>query len=151
MTELATSARAILDANLYMTLGTADMDGRPWVSPVYFACEDFTHFHWVSKPGATHSRNIAQRPRLSIVVFDSRTPVNTGQAVYMAAVAEELTGAELERGVEIFSRCSVADGSGEFSLEEVTGDATLRLYGATASEWWVLDGNDRRIAVDPRD
>jgi hypothetical protein len=26
----------------------------------------------------------------------------------------------------------------------------LRLYRATASEWWELDSTDRRIAVDPR-
>jgi predicted pyridoxine 5'-phosphate oxidase superfamily flavin-nucleotide-binding protein len=27
-------ARAVIDANLYMVLGTADEDGRPWVTPV---------------------------------------------------------------------------------------------------------------------
>ena len=30
-------ARAIIDANRYMVLGTADEGGRPWVSPVYYA------------------------------------------------------------------------------------------------------------------
>jgi hypothetical protein len=90
------------------------------------------------------------RPRASIVVFDSRQPVNTGQAVYVAAVAEELHGPDLERGVEVFSRSSVADGAGEFRLEDVSGESTLRLYGATASDWWMLDGHDRRVPVDPR-
>jgi nitroimidazol reductase NimA-like FMN-containing flavoprotein (pyridoxamine 5'-phosphate oxidase superfamily) len=150
MPELVTSARAILDANLYMTLGTADADGRPWVSPVYYASEDFTNFYWVSRPGATHSRNLVERPRASVVVFDSRQPVNTGQAVYIAAVAEQVNGAELEHGVEVFSRSSLADGSGEFRLEDVTGDSALRLYRATASQWWMLDSHDQRVAVDPR-
>jgi hypothetical protein len=150
MPELVTSARAILDANLYMTLATADTDGRPWVSPVYYASEDFTRFYWVSKPESTHSRNLVDRPRASIVVFDSRQPVNTGQAVYIAAVAEQLHGAELERGIEVFSRSSVADGAGEFRLEDVSGESALRLYGATASDWWMLDGSDRRVPVDPR-
>ena len=31
--ELAAIARGIVGANLYMVLGTADEDGRPWVSP----------------------------------------------------------------------------------------------------------------------
>jgi Pyridoxamine 5'-phosphate oxidase len=150
MAGLVTSARAVLDANLYMTLATADADGRPWVSPVYYASEDFTHFYWVSRPGSTHSRNLAERPRTSIVVFDSRQPVNTGQAVYVAAVAEQVSGPELERGVEVFSRSSVADGAGEFTLEDVTGDAGLRLYRATASECWMLDEHDHRVPVDPR-
>jgi Pyridoxamine 5'-phosphate oxidase len=35
--DLAGHARAIIDANLYLTLGTIDADGHPWTSPVYFA------------------------------------------------------------------------------------------------------------------
>jgi Pyridoxamine 5'-phosphate oxidase len=68
-------AKTIIDSNLYMTLGTADESGRPWVSPVYFAsCDHYRDFYWVSSPDATHSRNLAQRPALSIVIFDSRVP-----------------------------------------------------------------------------
>jgi hypothetical protein len=35
--DLGALARAIIDANLYMTLGTVDHDGRPWVAPVFYA------------------------------------------------------------------------------------------------------------------
>jgi hypothetical protein len=35
-------AKLFIDSNLYMTLGTADADGRPWVSPVYYAVADYT-------------------------------------------------------------------------------------------------------------
>src|SRR4029453_18195633 len=35
--DLAGHARAIIDANLYLTLGTTDRDGYPWTSAVYFA------------------------------------------------------------------------------------------------------------------
>ena len=31
------AAMAIIDSNLYMTLGTADENGPPWVSPLYYA------------------------------------------------------------------------------------------------------------------
>jgi nitroimidazol reductase NimA-like FMN-containing flavoprotein (pyridoxamine 5'-phosphate oxidase superfamily) len=85
--DLDAVARAILDANHYMTLGTADADGHPWVSPVFFAAERYRDLYWMSSPKATHSRNLAARPELSIVVFDSQAPVGTGQAVYMAATA----------------------------------------------------------------
>jgi hypothetical protein len=37
--DLDAVARAILDANHYMTLGTADAAGRPWVSPVFFGAD----------------------------------------------------------------------------------------------------------------
>ena len=133
-----------------MTLATADEDGRPWASPVYYASEDHTDFYWVSDPEARHSRNLAVRPRASAVVFDSQAPIGTGQAVYMALVAEQETGPELERGIAIFSRVSVSHGGPEWSMADVTGSARLRLYRATATDWWELDATDRRIAVDPR-
>ncbi|HEY3207651.1 MAG TPA: pyridoxamine 5'-phosphate oxidase family protein [Gaiellaceae bacterium] len=85
--DLEASGRSIVDDNLYMVLATADADGRPWASPVYFASEDYTELYWVSSPEVTHSRNLAARSELSIVVFDSQAPISTGQAVYMSAVA----------------------------------------------------------------
>jgi hypothetical protein len=33
----AAIARETIDASLYMTLATADHEGRPWASPVYYA------------------------------------------------------------------------------------------------------------------
>jgi nitroimidazol reductase NimA-like FMN-containing flavoprotein (pyridoxamine 5'-phosphate oxidase superfamily) len=39
--DLEASGRSIVDDNLYMVLATADADGRPWASPVYFASEDY--------------------------------------------------------------------------------------------------------------
>jgi uncharacterized protein YhbP (UPF0306 family) len=145
--DLGAIARAIIDSNMYMTLGTADENGRPWVSPVYYAPEGYVDFYWVSSPEAKHSRNLAVRPEVSIVVFDSRTPVGSGQGVYMSAVAEELMGDDIERGIAVFSRRSKAHGAGEWNLEDVRPPARLRLYRATASEHFVLDPQDRRMPV----
>ena len=137
--DLGAIARAIIDANLYMVLGTADKTGRPWVSPVYYAAAGYTELYWVSSPEARHSRNLATRPDLSIVVFDSQAPIGTGQGVYMAAVADEPTAADLERGIEIFSRRSVAHGAREWKGGDVVAPALYRLYRATVSEHYVLD------------
>jgi nitroimidazol reductase NimA-like FMN-containing flavoprotein (pyridoxamine 5'-phosphate oxidase superfamily) len=144
-------ARSIIDANLYMVLGTADAQGRPWASPVYFAVEAYQRFYWVSSPEATHSRNIAVRPEVGIVVFDSQVPIGTGQGVYMQAVAEQVEGADLERGIEVFSRRSLEHGGVAWAADDVRGPAPLRLYRATAAEHSVLakDGRpDHRIVVD---
>jgi hypothetical protein len=147
--ELTALARTIIDANLYMTLATADDTGRPWASPVYFAHADYRELFWVSRPEATHSRNIAARPQVGIVVFDSHAPISTGGGMYMAAVAEEVTGDERERGMGVFSARSLAHGGGEWGLDLVEPPAHLRLYRATASEHWVLDERDRRQPVSP--
>jgi hypothetical protein len=132
-------ARTIIDSNLYVTLGTADENGRPWVSPVWYASAGYAEFYWVSSPEARHSRNLATRAQVSMVVFDSRAPIGTGQAVYMSAAACELTGVELERGIEIYSRASVAGGGREWGEEEVRVPALYRLYRADVTEHWVLD------------
>jgi hypothetical protein len=145
--ELEAVAKTIIDSNLYMTLGTADEAGRPWASPVYYAPGGYTEFLWVSAPEATHSRNLVARPQLGIVIFDSRTPINTGQGVYMSAVAEQLTGDDLDPGIETFSRRSQAHGAGEWTRADVLAPARLRLYRATASETFVLGAGDRRIPV----
>jgi hypothetical protein len=137
----------IVDANLYMTLATADEAGRPWASPVYFAVAGYSEFFWVSSPGARHSRNIAARPQVGIVVFDSRTPVNTGGGVYMSAVAGEVTGVELDRGIGVFSKRSLEHGAGEWTRADVLAPARLRLYRATATEHYVLSSGDERIPV----
>jgi uncharacterized protein YhbP (UPF0306 family) len=145
--DLASVARDIIDSNAYMTLATADENGRPWASPVWYAAEGYAHFYWVSSPEARHSRNLAARPELGVVIFDSQAPVGTGQGVYMSAIAEELAGTELDLGIGVFSRRSQAHGAGGWTREDVTPPARHRLYRATASEHYVLDDKDRRTLV----
>jgi Pyridoxamine 5'-phosphate oxidase len=143
--DLDAIARAIVDSNLYMTVATADATGRPWASPVYYATADYTDLYWVSSPDATHSRNIATRPEVSIVVFDSRVQVGEGQAVYVSAVATEVGDADLERGIQIFSKRSVEHVGREWTIEDVSPPAFHGLYRAAASDWWILDPRDHPI------
>jgi uncharacterized protein YhbP (UPF0306 family) len=145
--DLASVARGIIDSNAYMTLATADENGLPWASPVWYAAEGYAHFYWVSSPEARHSRNVAARPEVSIVIFDSQAPVGTGQGVYVSAIAEELSGTELDRGIGAFSRRSQAHGAGGWIREDVTPPARHRLYRATPSEHSVLGDKDRRTLV----
>jgi hypothetical protein len=150
--DLGEVARALIDGNRYMVLGTADATGRPWVSPVYYAPSGYAELYWVSSPEAQHSRNLAARPELSIVVFDSQAPVGEGQGVYMSAVAEQPTGVGAERGIEIFSCVSVSHGARPWTLEDVQRPAALRLHRARVSQHWVLDPErrpDQRTRVRP--
>jgi nitroimidazol reductase NimA-like FMN-containing flavoprotein (pyridoxamine 5'-phosphate oxidase superfamily) len=146
--DLDALARSIIDDNLYMTLGTADEAGHPWASPVYFAVEDYREFIWVSRPESRHSRNLAVRPELGIVIFDSRTPINTGQGVYMSATAEELTGPEADRAIATFSRRSQMHGGEGWTLADVLPPAEFRLYLATASQHSVIRPEMLRTPVD---
>jgi len=135
-------ARTIIDTIVYMVLGTADEAGHPWTSPVYFASKAYKEFYWMSSPDVRHSRNILLRPQISIVIFDSRVPVGKAQAVYMSAVAEELMGNDLDRGLQIYNgrfQDPTAHGVSVIVPEDVRTPALYRLYRAVALEHWVLD------------
>jgi pyridoxine/pyridoxamine 5'-phosphate oxidase len=142
------AARAVIDSNSYMTLGTADESGRPWVTPVWFAHAEYREFFWVSSPSTRHSLNLAARPELSIVIFDSQVPVGSAQAVYISASGEQLEGDELDRGIAVFSRKSESDGLPAWSREDVEAPAKHRLYRAVASEHFSLMARDERLPVD---
>jgi hypothetical protein len=152
MTDGAAIARTILDANSFVTLATADADGRPWATPVWFATEDHRHLYWVSAPDTRHSRNLAVRPELAMMVFDSTVRPGTGQAVYMTGTAAEMTGDDLAPGMATFSRVAAGQGLTGWNLARVTGDARLRLYRATVTEHHILDPDasvEVRIQVTP--
>ena len=135
-TDLTAHARDIIGANRYLTLGTVDADGRPWTSPVYFAPGHDHDFYWVSTTDAQHSRHVAERPEVSLVIFDSTVPPYHGRAVYAAGEAHEVAGDDLDRALAAYPR--LGDGSTPVTREDVTGESPYRLYRATASEMWVL-------------
>lgn len=134
---METDPATLLAAIRYMTLATADEEGRPWSSPVWFAAPTPSELLWVSDPNARHSRNIAARPEVAIVVFDSTVPENAGWGLYMEATAAETDTADVERFHP------------DWTIEKVTAPAKHRLYAARVQRWWVLDEHDERVEVRP--
>jgi nitroimidazol reductase NimA-like FMN-containing flavoprotein (pyridoxamine 5'-phosphate oxidase superfamily) len=144
--DLGALARSVIDSNRYMTLATADEHGAPWASPVWYAPMEHREFLWVSKPEARHSRNLAVRPELALVIFDSHQ-AGGWNALYMTGVAEEI--ADVDDAIRIFSRHGEAQGLRAWTREDVVPPARHRLYRATVSEHFVLDPHDQRIPVSP--
>ena len=119
----------MIDASHYMTLGTADPDGRPRLSPVYYTPARYSDFYWVSSPEAQHSRNLAERPEAEIVIFDSTAPASQGEAVYIHATARAIPDDELEAVCPDAFRTT--GGARPFTPDELR-DGDLRLYVARA-------------------
>lgn len=152
MTDLDDLARRQLDTNRFMVLGTVDPSGRARVSPVWFSLVDHQDVYWLSNPDAHHSRNIAERPEVAIVVFDSGADPHTGQAVYLEATAGLVPADQLE------DACAAAfehvDEALSFTPESLE-DEPFVLYRAriTASEIHVRGSDvgegqsDRRVPV----
>lgn len=143
-------ADAIIDANRYLTLGTSQEDGSPWLTPLYYTPHGYTDFYWISAPDATHSRNLGPRPGVSIVIFDSRTPVGEAQAVYVSATAGQVPDAELPDAVGV-AFAPRFPGVRGMRPEELVAPSPYRLYRARTVRRWILDpvggGTDRRVEV----
>ena len=131
-------AAAIIASTDYMTLATADADGLPWATPVWFAPDGERALLWLSRPDARHSRNLRAQPRLSIVIFDSRVSSEEAAAVYFDAVAEQV-----DDGIETYHAYSVEHGRGEWTRADISAPSPLRLYRAEVTERWLLSAGAR--------
>jgi hypothetical protein len=142
------TARRIIEANHYLTLATADRDGLPWASPVYYTPDGGSDFYWVSRPDSRHSRNLTERPEVAIVIYDSQAPLFAAEAVYLSAHAEQVPDPDLIRCTEIFRNRLPELTS--FTSEQLQAPEPLRLYRARTLEASVLlndDGPDLRIPI----
>ena len=110
--------------------------GVPWASPVWFAPDGERDLLWVSRPDARHSRNLAVRPELAIVIFDSQRAPADAAALYLSA-----TAAEDPTRADVYSAYSVAQGLPPYSGEE----AEFRLYRARVHERWLLAPGSHRV------
>jgi nitroimidazol reductase NimA-like FMN-containing flavoprotein (pyridoxamine 5'-phosphate oxidase superfamily) len=138
-------ARRLIDANPYLTLATVDGQGRPWATPVWYAPRGSAEFHWVSRPGSRHSRNIAGSPAVALTIFDSAVPVGAARALYAEAEAAEVDAGE----IAVFREHARRRGIGEWTPDRVREPAALRLYRARVSALFVLDEDERRVPVQP--
>ena len=140
-------AGSLVAENSYVTLATASGDGVPWASPVWFAARGLEMFVWASKPGAQHSRNISQNPRVSLVVFDSSRPPGVGSALYASAHAELVADTEFDEALDLYNARSMERELEGFDPSALRAPARHRLYRAVVREAFVLDDHDERIRV----
>lgn len=130
----------------YLTLATASADGRPWATPVWFA-PDGDGVLWVSRPGRRHSLNIAERPEVAFVVFDSSRPPGDAEAVYAEGIAAPVPADDVARAIAVYSTHGRVQGLAPWTPERVTGAATLRLYRARITALWTLDESENRVEL----
>lgn len=149
-------AKQIIAGNIYMTIATASLDGRPWISPVFFASDAHYNLFWVSNKDSLHSNLIRRNRQVAIVVFDSRAPEGEGDGVYFEADAFELDEVhEIESAIDTLGKRVTKDEFRVKSVEEVTHTAAWRIYKAvpraisklTNGEYVNGQYVDRRISI----
>jgi hypothetical protein len=123
-------ARRLIDENQNMVLATADPEGIPWISPVFFVPDENYNLYWTSEKTARHSENIRCTGATAIVIFDAE-PGKPVDAVYMSCESDELTDpVEIHRAIAVLSRKPQPEKWSIDSVEDVSGDGPWRIYRA---------------------
>ena len=134
----------LLAQHRYLVLGTADGDGRPWATPVFYAADGEHRIGWVSAPDSRHSRNIAARPELAITVFDTHAPIGGAEALYLEATAEPVAiDARMAALALLNTRLPISHHLGP---EDLIPAGPLQVYQAVITRHFVLiRGGDSRF------
>jgi nitroimidazol reductase NimA-like FMN-containing flavoprotein (pyridoxamine 5'-phosphate oxidase superfamily) len=155
--EWATVPR-LLGEHQYLVLGTADGDGRPWVTPVFYTADDEHRVLWVSAPDSRHSRNIAARPEVAITIYDTHSPIGEAEALYLGSTAECVAGDARVAALAVLN--SRLPASHQLGTEDLEPPGPLQVYQAAITRHFVLirggdtrfdNVTDARLAVSPPD
>lgn len=144
-------AQRLIDQNQYLTLATADANGIPWCSTVWYAARQLplspnrlaVEFIWLSRPDARHSKNLMARPEVGISIFNSTQPAGTGDGLQFGALAERVPSVDLDHAAAAFSRASVAAGGGEWTRAQLEEPAVPRLYRARMETGFLIGDGTR--------
>lgn len=157
----------LLFTSSFMTLGTADADGVPWVSPVEFVCDEELRFYWRSAFDARHSSNVRANPRAALSIYDCTQTPGAGhvQGLYAEGSVEELVPSEVEAFLPSLTRWIGWRDAGRETprpdRSSLTGDdAPFRLYRVSVTNVYALDPSghpehgrlvDQRVPVELAD
>lgn len=137
--DLRARALEVVEAERYLVLATVSPEGLPWSCPVWFAHDGLSAFFWLSRPGRTHSINVAHQPRIGLVAYDSHQPTGVGLCVYASAQAERVPDDELNDALAIISTRSLAHGAGAWDRARIS-PIGLDVYVARPAELWLNPG-----------
>ncbi len=128
MNKYIEKAKQIIAENIYMTIATASTEGKPWVSPVFFAYDDSYNLYWVSNKDARHSKLINNNPKVSIVIFNSQAPEGDGDGVYFEGTAQALEDRnEIQSAMEVLNKRITKHEFSIKKIDEVTDTGLWRL------------------------
>lgn len=134
-TERRAKANGIIQSNTYCTIATSTIDGKPWISPMYFQVDINNNIYWLSAKNCKHSKLIESNPHVAITVFDSHAKEGTASAVYITGRAIEVSGKELEHATRVMYQQK----SHQRNPSDFSKPSPRRLYKATIDKMWILE------------
>jgi hypothetical protein len=119
-------------------LSSSTPDGRPWVSPLFYNYDERHRLVFESARDARHCQNIADNPRVAVVIARllARDPI---VGVYLECAAREVPVEDLDDALRVFKQGPHKNR--ETHTREVSdylGDKPLRLYEAVPYQVYLL-------------
>lgn len=131
----AIQAREIIAKIPYITIATVDEHGMPWNAPVFAAYDKDYNFYFGTHIDSQKARNIRKNENVFITIYDSTVTPGDGAGVYIKATAQEINDSQEIAFAHklIWDRHVVP----YWKLEEVRGNAPIRLYKAIPEKVWM--------------
>lgn len=128
-TELSESiarVKELLQTVRNAAMATVNEDGSPHNTPFHYSIDETReHIYAASSPEAQHSRNLARTGQAFIVIYDPSAP----NGLYMQAEnAHELSGSELQQGLEVWNAQRAREGRPPLDRSLFSDESPQRMY-----------------------
>lgn len=128
-------AKALLKKVRHAAMATVNADGTPHNTPFHYIIDSAKeHLYWASGPETVHQQNLARTGQAFIVIYEP----GTGGGLYLQGVnAHELTGAELEQGLEVWNAKRAEEGRGPLTTDFFGNASPQHMCRVDLVKFWV--------------
>ena len=96
-------AQQLISKSHYMVVSTCDKNGKPWGSVVLYVFDKNYNFYFLSRSDTLHALNIGKNPNVSVVIFDSDSPIGVFEGVQMRGTAYKVQSDEIKKVIELYA------------------------------------------------
>ena len=142
--DLDTTAKVIIDGNIYLTLATTN-GMTPWISPVFYCADKQYNLYFISQPTSLHSRYLKKNKQAAFAIFDSHQPEGTGNGVQGSCFVEKVKGKAVDNALKFYKTSFIP-----LNRQSLSGKNPYRLYKLVPNKVFVLDPSskvDKRVKV----
>jgi hypothetical protein len=97
--ETLKAVASLLRSQSTLALSTADADGQPHATPLFYLTGDDFLLYWFSSPSSLHSRNIAVDPRAAVSIYVPTEHWKEICGVQMSGVVSKVADRALRREI----------------------------------------------------
>lgn len=147
--DLNKLAKKIIAKNQYVSIASADSQGKAWVSPVVYAYDNNWNFYFVSMPSSRHCKNIKQNKNIALAIFDSRQKWGQGVGLQIEGEAKVLNLKDSLLASKIYAKRTYPYGglntkvAFNFIKSMVFKGKKYRMYKIIPNTIWMNDPNSK--------